>query len=279
MPRSLLWPDPRVKPPFGAAEIDWGHPLTDKLLALLLLNENGGPFRDLVRPRQTVFGTAPFWQPNAEGIGVQYPGTATASSFTIDLSGFSKISLEMIFSWNSFANDDKLAAEYTADANNVNAFLIDPNSGAPDLGLFQVNVSSSSSTNNGGGFARPSAGTAHRYLFTLDRTVPGGTLATGAYVDGIAQTITAHATSAPVGNFVNSTLYLFARNQTSLLGVGNLTKLAIYNQILSSAEAFRLSAEPYASLRPIVRRRYFVPSADIINPYNPWLHRGPVLAQ
>src|SRR3990167_2034237 len=39
MPRSLLWSDPRVKPPFGAAEVDWGHPLARGLIAVYLFNE------------------------------------------------------------------------------------------------------------------------------------------------------------------------------------------------------------------------------------------------
>src|SRR3990167_6453935 len=64
---GLTWDgDPRVKPPFGAARVDWGHPLTHRLAVLLLCNETGAAPRDLVRNLPTQFdGT---WQ---------YPGIKT----------------------------------------------------------------------------------------------------------------------------------------------------------------------------------------------------------
>ena len=41
MPRSLLWPDPRVKPPFGAAELNLSHPLAAGLRGYYLCQGSG----------------------------------------------------------------------------------------------------------------------------------------------------------------------------------------------------------------------------------------------
>jgi hypothetical protein len=56
--RSPLWPDPRVKPPFGAARINWGHPLAHGLRACFLLHERAGMAYNLVgAPHATVYAT------------------------------------------------------------------------------------------------------------------------------------------------------------------------------------------------------------------------------
>src|SRR5882762_944761 len=40
--RSPIWLNPRIKPPFGAVEVDWGHPLSAGLRILIPFNEGGG---------------------------------------------------------------------------------------------------------------------------------------------------------------------------------------------------------------------------------------------
>jgi hypothetical protein len=81
-------------------------------------------------------------------------------------------------------------------------------------------------------------------------------VATG-YVNGIAQgtgTLSAPSsiTSARLGSRNGG-----ASNFTAC----QLDHLYAYEKALDSALALWLSAEPYAMLRPIVRRRYFVPAA------------------
>lgn len=49
MRTSPLWPNRRVKPPYGSVEIDWAHPLADRLTGFWLLN-GGLCVYDLVRP-------------------------------------------------------------------------------------------------------------------------------------------------------------------------------------------------------------------------------------
>jgi hypothetical protein len=57
--RSPLWCDPRVKPPFRTARVNWGHPLATGLEACFLLNERAGPAYNLAGARHaTGFTTA-----------------------------------------------------------------------------------------------------------------------------------------------------------------------------------------------------------------------------
>lgn len=258
--RSPIWPDPRVKPPLGAARIKWGHPLAPdptRLPLLCLFDE--GVFRNLVRPTAMVLGTAPRWAVHTRGRSLRYPGTSSASSVPLDLSGTAKVTIDTIFSWDRFANNDLLAAEFTTNYNGVNAFIIDPNSSAPTSGVFQISMAGLAAY-NGGYISRPSAGIQHIYAFTLDRTT-GAAMGVTTMVDGVSQVMTQTNTSSLTGNFLNDTLYLFGRAGTGLLGIGFLTKFALYTIILSSQLRLQLAAEPYAMLEPIVRRRYFVPAA------------------
>src|SRR3990167_6114750 len=66
--RSLLWPDPRVKPPFGAAEIDWGHPLASGLVFYAPLNEGGGLPLDLVSRISATTKTGATWLAGYKGL-------------------------------------------------------------------------------------------------------------------------------------------------------------------------------------------------------------------
>ena len=66
--------DPRVKPPFGAAEIDWGHPLARGLVHCFLMNELAGSPQDLCR----YAGTTTFdgsWGIKSRGPAIQTNGT------------------------------------------------------------------------------------------------------------------------------------------------------------------------------------------------------------
>jgi hypothetical protein len=57
--RPAIWPDPRVKPPFGAARVNWGHPLAEGLRACFLLNERAGIAYNLVgAPHASIFASA-----------------------------------------------------------------------------------------------------------------------------------------------------------------------------------------------------------------------------
>ena len=90
----------------------------------------------------------------------------------MNLSSTSKLTVEFWLKWNAYANDDRLAMEFTANFNdNAGGFLVDPN--APQSGgKFGVGDRHRRSRNNVY-FARPSAGAWHHYAFVIDTTAPG----------------------------------------------------------------------------------------------------------
>src|SRR3990167_4097943 len=75
---GLTWDgDPRVKPPFGAAEVDWGHPLTASLITRGLLNESGGPVYGLGRVVPVLAPTAIIRTVGPKGTGCAFDGTSS----------------------------------------------------------------------------------------------------------------------------------------------------------------------------------------------------------
>jgi hypothetical protein len=70
MPRlhSPLWPDHRIKPPYGSVEIDYGHPLAQGLRFALLYNDCGGDPLELVSRAQTFSPTTKPTYPSSGGI-------------------------------------------------------------------------------------------------------------------------------------------------------------------------------------------------------------------
>src|SRR5262245_45028942 len=75
--RSAVWPDRRVKPPFGAAEIDWGHPLSTRLQVSYLLNELGGRLYSLTGKSPANPGSTAVRIAGPAGIGLQGTGLST----------------------------------------------------------------------------------------------------------------------------------------------------------------------------------------------------------
>jgi len=244
--------DPRVKPPFGAAEVDWGHPLARSLINLFPLNEGGGPFQDLVVPRSVSLGTAGAWATSPRGQAFLYPGTSSATGLTLRWPALqTQLSIEMVMVWGAYANDNDLLVEHTTNYNSKNGLLINPNASSPP-GVFFVGLSRNNGAYNAGRFGRTvlPAGTWAHAVFTFDRTT-GTALGTGAFINGVAASMTQSATgdmgSTP---FESGDTFLFSRGGTTLLGAGSLAKFAVYGTVLSAREARALHAEPYAMLRP-----------------------------
>ena len=203
------------------------------------LNETAGAsFADLVGtstatsvggPTLGVAGGVPHDSDKA----VRFDGVDDAASAPVDLSGKGAVTVEFWLKWNAYANDDRLAMEFTGNFNSVpGGFLVDPNS--PQFGgTFGVGIGSGASRNNVF-FTRPSAGAWHHYAFVLDSTAPA-TEQVIPYVDGqpIAYTKADTGTGAP--SFAKSTLYLMSRAASELRGAGDLDEVALYDRALSAA--------------------------------------------
>ncbi len=203
------------------------------------LNETAGTsFADLVGastatsvggPTLGVAGGVPHDSDKA----VRFDGVDDAASAPVDLSGKGAVTVEFWLKWNAYANDDRLAMEFTGNFNSVpGGFLVDPNS--PQFGgTFGVGIGSGASRNNVF-FARPSANAWHHYAFVLDSVAPA-TEQVIPYVDGqpVAYTKADSGTGAP--SFAKSTLYLMSRAASELRGAGDLDEVALYDRALSAA--------------------------------------------
>jgi PKD repeat protein len=164
---------------------------------------------------------------------VQFNGTSAAASADVNLSSTSKLTVEFWLKWNSYANNDALAMEFTPNFNGTSGgFLVDPN--APEQGgKFGVGIGSGLARNNVY-FNRPTAGAWHHYAFVLDATAPAANQIT-PYVDGQAVAYTKADSGAGAGAFANSQLYFMSRAASQLFGAGDLDEVAVYTRALSAS--------------------------------------------
>jgi PKD repeat protein len=164
---------------------------------------------------------------------VRFNGTTAAATANVDLSGAGKLTIEFWLKWNAYANNDRLAMEFTSNFNGTaGGFLVDPN--APEQGgKFAVAVGIGLARNNVY-FTRPSAGQWHHYAFAIDTTAPAANVIL-PYVDGQAVAFTKNDSGTGQGNFANSQLYFMSRAASSLFGAGDLDEVALYNRALSAS--------------------------------------------
>jgi PKD repeat protein len=163
-----------------------------------------------------------------------FDGSTGAASVPLDYSGTSQLTVEFWLNWAAYANDDRLAMEFTPNFNNNSGgFLIDPNAGELG-GKFGVGIGLNESRNNVY-FARPSAGAWHHYAFVFDTNAAAGQQIV-PYVDGQPIPYEKLNSGTGAGKFANSTLYLMSRAVGALFGKGSLDEVAIYNRALSATE-------------------------------------------
>jgi PKD domain. len=163
-----------------------------------------------------------------------FDGTNDSASAPLNLSSTQRLTIEFWLKWTAFANDDRLALEFTPNFNNTNGgFLVNPDSSTSG-GRFEVALGRSGSRNNVY-FTRPSAGAWHHYAFVLNTTASASQQVL-AYVDGKAVSTSKGSSGTGAGSFANSTLYFMSRNSASLFGRGTLDELAVYNQALTATQ-------------------------------------------
>ena len=163
-----------------------------------------------------------------------FDGTNDNAAASVNLSGTSKVTIEFWMKWTTFANNDDLAFEFTANNTNSNgAFVINPNS-TTSSSRFEVALGRNGSRNNVY-FTRPSAGVWHHYAFVLNTTALAATQIV-PYVDGLPVAFVKGSSGTGAGNFANSTLNFMSRNGSSLFGAGSLDEVAIYNQALTATQ-------------------------------------------
>ncbi len=203
------------------------------------MNESAGTsFADSVGgvPATAVGGVGmgvPGGIPNDSDKGARFDGANDGASAPLDLAGKTAVTVEFWLKWNTWANDDDLAMEYTNNFNeNAGGFLIDPN--APQMsGTFGIGIGAGTSRNNAF-FPRPSAGTWHHYAFVLDTQAPASEQIV-PYVDGKAVAYSKLNSGTGAVPFAKSTLYMMSRANSLLFGAGDLDEVAIYDRALGAA--------------------------------------------
>jgi PKD repeat protein len=162
-----------------------------------------------------------------------FDGTNDAATVPLNLSGTSKLTLEFWLKWTAYANDDKLAFEFTPNFNNTSGgFLVNPDS-STSSGQFEVAMGRST-TRNSIFFPRPSAGVWHHYAFVFNAALLSPSIT--PYVDGKAVSFSKGTSGLGGNSFANSTLYFMSRNANSLFGKGSLDEVALYNQNLTATQ-------------------------------------------
>jgi hypothetical protein len=155
-----------------------------------------------------------------DGAAGTFNGTSQSlNSPPIDLTSTGHVMLTAWVNTAAFANDDGLFFEFSNNFNlNPGGFLVDPNDGPTSE--FVVGLLNDGGHNEGY-FTRPSTGW-HYYAFTFDFTAQAGALATGAYVDAIAQVLTQNKfiTGSPGFHAGNYPFYIMSRGATTLFHQG-----------------------------------------------------------
>src|SRR5437660_7291422 len=86
----------------------------------------------------------------------QFNGQNQSANVALDFSGTSAVTVAFWLNWNAYANDDRLAMEFTSTfTNKTTGFIIDPNSGTVP-GKFEVGLLGNAGYNQVN-FDRPSA--------------------------------------------------------------------------------------------------------------------------
>ena len=262
-PRSLLWPDPRVKPPFGAAEVDFTHPMAGAVRGFWPLNEGGGlPLNLATGQLGTVVTTRPVWTGSQAGHGLLCDGSSSKRAVDYTVSGLTNGTPFTV--WVLCAPD---------------SFVDVRNAMSSDFGsqprFFQLRLGQTTGVysfipfNTAGTPFTASGGAATLgVLISLAGTITAAKAVT-VWKDGVSQgtntlTGTIGASSTPTSIRLGG----YQGDTTVSLFSGPLFAAGIWMRALSQAELLWLHAEPYAMLRPIVRRRYFVPAAAVAgNPH------------
>lgn len=243
--RSTIWSDPRVKPPFGSAEIDWSHPQAGELVACVLFNEAGGSPVDLVfRGRPTIIG-ASTWTPTLDGIGWNARGTDALgypARPAYDGNAITFVWRGIFTAIPSFAGivviADSVGYHYTLQET-ASSFAVYENGGL----------------SNDTGITVTEAATYHHGAVVI---FSDGTGVKG-YLNAVLQATTAFTPGAAV---TGKPLRIGAdRGAVPIFITGTYDHLFLYARALSQERVSWAYAEPYAFLRPVIRRRWFMPSA------------------
>lgn len=185
-------------------------------------------------------------------MALRFNGTSSfARTPTIDLTGYSTLTLSFWLYWDVYATNDDLCLETSANANDsIGAFFIDPNMGGSSDILIVINA-------NGGAFSgvqfprtNVTAATWNHWIITMDRAA-GAQQVRNVYINGVSIALNNTFTNTTSGNFGNYQWHFMSRNGAFLFGAGKLAEFAAFpGALLSQNEALAL----YYGVNPLELR-------------------------
>src|SRR3990167_1207372 len=272
--------DPRVKPPFGAAEVDWGHRRVRDPRALWLFSEAAGASaQDVIMRRHAAWvGSAQHYGVGQPGYVATLPDAATdyAEAPTSGLQGFARLTIAAHIFWRGTPtgfNDSNLFTNVTAEASPIDPYQVVAlallgASGTPGQVVFALSTGVAGSRIT---LASAEVVSTNRWT-SIAVTWDGATMR--AFIDG-RQSVTTSTFSGTTGtNSIPPRIGLsgayWGIDRTPFNG--DIDYLYVQGAAWSAYDALEQHAEPYAMLRPRVARRYFVPAAAAVSgmlPYAP----------
>ena len=258
--RSAVWPDPSVKPSYGAAELDWSHPLANGLVSCLPFMEGGGDRSvDLARGQSaySVNGLDAATQYTWETVARGGPGPHIADSDGVRAAHLIRFPTSLTIPANASFTDFFFVDIIAFFSGNAGWWRT--NSGGDHFHIFQ-------NTNNrvwvrvaGTNVLQPGSGTALTTGLHCESIVNVNASSTTQYIDGAPVQSATHAVSTTAGSidWFGSQGALTATEMME----GRYLACYFWLRALSDSEVGWLHAEPFAMFRPIVRRRYVVPTA------------------
>ena len=239
-----LWPDPRVKPPFGSVEINRGNSFGRSVAFSFLLNEGAGKaVFDLVTRRAGIIsaggvtwvgGTAGSALSISEGYVTLPTGfdTAMNGSFTVSmLVNPSGTGNERLLFGKKGSTNSRMLAWFPSD---TTLRTVEENVAYINLPNFSTRL----------GLDTP-------IVWTFDSSSTDSVL----YWPGTSNTVTRAFAASYTG------AYEIGDSSAARPLYGQIGWLHVLTRALADGEVRDHFAEPYAFFRPILRRRYFVPGA------------------
>jgi hypothetical protein len=243
----MLWHpcefDPRVKPERGTYELDRDHPLSRSILALWVFDESAGTRAfDLAAPGSGALTGGAYWRPG----GLGFNGS-TAYVLVSNRDALNPTTITV-------------AARVRADGpgGSNNGYVLNKNYNGSVV-PYSLNVGGAVSQKGmafyDGSWRASNIATDVRgdgAWHTVAGTYDGAALR--YWVDGRPDSSLTYAATLPAANTQDVSIGRYATDAAYFAGAMEWVRL--YARALSASEVAWLAAEPYAMLRPLVRRVY-----------------------
>jgi hypothetical protein len=258
---SPLWPDHSKKPPYGAVEIDGGHPLAPT--ACWLFNNNAGPITELSLDNHAQLVQYAAWLDDSVQSHLINGAASVSPSIALSKLNFGPASFTLLIRYKLSASDTTGVIVCFGAYGASGWYLQLVNGGGLDFNARTAGPSNAESSISAGALT---VGQWNHISIVKAATV-------SIYVNGVA---VPPARSDAFGSIVDTNLgFYFGRysGSTAYSCSGAISDTTIIPRALSASEVRQLYASPYCFLREIKYRSYgfLGAAASGFKPY--WVRR------